>query len=211
MSDANLEPKLSHFLQKYPLKFDDDEEMDIPYGKEYIATHSKTTYKNESSIITDTRLLKLYKTIMDEAIKEESTDIQIANWGDYGLVRYRIGSQMRPYRALHKGAVESLITVFRDKSGVNPEKIRNSSIDGTIKYEYEDGEFLDTRLAFSPSIRGSVVDIRILYPNRLNMTIDDLGLADKVTHSYKQAIKATEGLILLTGGTGSGKLLATIL
>lgn len=200
---------INPYLQKYPLRVDENEDMDISYGQEYLDTHNITTHKNHSTITTDIRLQKLYNTIMREAIQENSSDIQIADWGDYGLVRLRIGSKMVPYRVLHKDAVESLVVVFRAKAEINPEKIRTSDIEGTITYEYEQPngaiQLFDTRLAFSPTIRGSMVSVRILYPTRLEKTIDELGLSDKVAYAYKQAIKSNEGLIVLTGGTGSGK------
>lgn len=201
---------INPFLKEYSLKVDVNEEMDVAYGREYKNTHNVTTFKNASTIKTDTRLLKLYKTIMDEAIREKATDIQISDWGNYGLVRFRLGSKMVPYRILHKFAVESLILVFRDKAGVNPETVRNANIDGTIEYEYDNGEAiekLDARLAFSPTVRGSMVDIRILYPARLDKTIDELGLAESVAHTFKEVVKSTEGLVVLTGSTGSGKAL----
>lgn len=205
---ADIE-SISPYLRRYPLKFDDLEEMDIPYGEEYLRTHNVTLHKSQSTIITDTRLQKLYNTIMRESISEGASDIQIADWGEYGLVRLRIGSKMQPYRVIDKNAVESLILVFRDKAEINPEKIRNSDIEGTIAYSYKNNDgseqVFDTRLAFSPTIRGSMASIRILYPTRLDKTIDELGLSDKVSHAYKQAIKSDEGLIVLTGSTGSGK------
>lgn len=202
---------ISPYLRSYPLKFDDLEEMDISYGEEFLKTHNVTTHKSTATITTDVRLQKLYHTIMKESISEGASDIQIADWGDYGLVRLRIGSKMQPYRVIDKNAVESLTLVFRDKAEINPEKIRSSDIEGTIAYKFKhnDGseQVFDTRLAFSPTIRGSMVSIRILYPTRLDKTIDELGLSDKVSHAYKQAIKSDEGLIILTGSTGSGKAL----
>lgn len=195
---------VSQFIKKHPLKYDSEKVMDVAYGKEYEENHLTTTYKSTETIRTDTRLKKLYHTIMDEAISEGATDIQIADWGEYGLVRFRLGSEMKPYRILHKYAVESLIVVFRDKAGTNPESRRTSNIDGTVEYVFNDVKY-DTRLAFSPTIRGSMVDIRILYPNRMDFQIDDLGMADKVSFAYKEAIKSTEGLILVSGPTGSGK------
>ena len=204
-----MSESINPYLRQYDLKVDEEKEMDIAYGREYKETHNVTTFKNASTIKTDTRLLKLYKTILDEAIMENATDIQISDWGDYGLVRMRMGSKMIPYRLIHKYAVESLILVFRDKAGINPETVRTSNIDGSIEYEYVapngDKTKLDTRLAFSPTVRGSMVDIRVLYPARLDKSIDELGLADSVAHTYKQAIKSTEGLIINSGPTGSGK------
>lgn len=202
---------LDSAIKKYDLKFDVDKQLDISYGNEYIATHNVTTHKDKDTIFADTRLRKLFQLIMSEGLEARATDILIRPESKFGLVSNRIGRTMIPSRAIHKGAVESLITYIRILVETNSESTRKGVF---AKYTFNrkivDGdnisyESFDTRLQFQPSKYGSVVDIRIFYNENLNKDIDDLGFPDLIAYHYKQALKLREGLIIVSGPTGSGK------
>lgn len=202
---------LDSAIKKYDLKFDVDKQLDISYGKEYIATHNVTTHKDKDTIFADTRLRKLFQLIMSEGLEAGATDILIRPESKFGLVSNRIGRTMVPSRAIHKGAVESLITYIRILVETNSESTRKGvSAKYTFNKEIVDGdnvsyEAFDTRLQFQPSKYGSVVDIRIFYNENLNKDIDDLGFPDLIAYHYKQALKLREGLVIVSGPTGSGK------
>lgn len=202
---------LDSAIKKYDLKFDVDKQLDISYGKEYIETHNVTTHKDKDTIFADTRLRKLFQLIMSEGIEARATDILIRPESKFGLVSNRIGRTMVPSRAIHKGAVESLITYIRILVETNSESTRKGVFAKyTFNKEIVDGdnvsyEAFDTRLQFQPSKYGSVVDIRIFYNENLNKDIDDLGFPDLIAYHYKQALKLREGLVIISGPTGSGK------
>lgn len=202
---------LESAIKEYDLKFDVDKQLDISYGNEYIATHNVTTHKDKDTIFADTRLRKLFQLIMSEGLEARATDILIRPESKFGLVSNRIGRTMIPSRAIHKGAVESLITYIRILVETNSESTRKGVFAKyTFNREIVDGdnisyESFDTRLQFQPSKYGSVVDIRIFYNENLNKDIDDLGFPDLIAYHYKQALKLREGLIIVSGPTGSGK------
>lgn len=206
---------LEDINKKYKLKMDTEKSLDIDYGNEFYKKHKETTFKNPDTIFTDVRLRKLFELIMNEAIDAEATDILISPQEKYGIVKLRTGRIMYPYRALHKGAVESLVTYIRVLAETNPEAI-NKPVSTKHRFERVEKEDdsgntkivnYDTRLQFNPSNYGSSVSIRIFYPKNLNLSIDELGLADVVAYNYKQALRLREGLIILSGPTGSGKAL----
>lgn len=202
---------LESAIKEYDLKFDVDKQLDISYGNEYIATHNVTTHKDKDTIFADTRLRKLFQLIMSEGLEARATDILIRPESKFGLVSNRIGRTMIPSRAIHKGAVESLITYIRILVETNSESTRKGVFAKyTFNREIVDGdnisyESFDTRLQFQPSKYGSVVDIRIFYNENLNKDIDDLGFPDLIAYHYKQALKLREGLVIVSGPTGSGK------
>lgn len=202
---------LESAIKKYDLKFDVEKQLDISYGKEYIATHNVTTHKDKDTIFADTRLRKLFQLIMSEGLEVGATDILIRPESKFGVVSNRIGRTMIPSRAIHKGAVESLITYIRILVETNSESTRKGVYAKyTFNREIVDGdnvsyEAFDTRLQFQPSKYGSVVDIRIFYNENLNKDIDDLGFPDLIAYHYKQALKLREGLVIVSGPTGSGK------
>lgn len=204
---------LEDAISKYDIHYDKEKKLDVPYGIEYLETHNVTTHKDKDTIFADTRLRKLFQVIMNEGLQVGATDILIRPEENFGLVSNRVGRTMLPSRLIHKGAVESLITYIRMLVETNPENKRKGvSAKYTFQKEIIDGdnvtyETFDTRLQFQPSKYGSVVDIRIFYNENLNKDIDELGFPDIITYHYKQALRLREGLIILSGATGSGKAL----
>lgn len=204
---------LEDAISKYDIHYDKEKKLDVPYGIEYLETHNVTTHKDKDTIFADTRLRKLFQVIMNEGLQVGATDILIRPEENFGLVSNRVGRTMIPSRLIHKGAVESLITYIRMLVETNPENKRKGvSAKYTFQKEIVDGdnvtyESFDTRLQFQPSKYGSVVDIRIFYNENLNKDIDELGFPELIAYHYKQALKLREGLILISGPTGSGKAL----
>lgn len=205
---------LDDAIKKHKYKHDVDGTLDKSYGKEYLAKHNVTTHVDKDTIYADTRLRKLFQIILEEGIAVGATDILIRPELRYGLVSNRVGRTMMPSRLIHIGAVESLITYIRMLVETNPESTKKGvSAKYTFHKEIKDDndnityEKYDTRLQFQPSKYGSVVDIRIFYNENLNKDIDDLGFPDLITYHYKQALKLREGLIIVSGPTGSGKAL----
>lgn len=205
---------LDEAIKKHNYKHDVDGTLDKSYGKEYLAKHNVTTHVDKDTIYADTRLRKLFQIILEEGIAIGATDILIRPELKYGVVSNRVGRKMMPSRLIHKGAVESLITYIRMLVETNPESTRKGvSAKYTFHKEIKDDndnityEKYDTRLQFQPSKYGSVVDIRIFYNENLNKNIDDLGFPDLITYHFKQALKLREGLIIVSGPTGSGKAL----
>lgn len=205
---------LDEAVKKHNYKHDVDGTLDKSYGKEYLAKHNVTTHVDKDTIYADTRLRKLFQIILEEGISIGATDILIRPELKYGLVSNRVGRKMMPSRLIHKGAVESLITYIRMLVETNPESTKKGvSAKYTFHKEIKDDndnityEKYDTRLQFQPSKYGSVVDIRIFYNENLNKNIDDLGFPDLISYNFKQALKLREGLIIVSGPTGSGKAL----
>lgn len=187
------------------LKWDKDEQYDRAFGKMYRETHTKTTALTPQVIAADPRLNELLDIIIEEAILVEARNIDISLDADgYGIVQYRIGRDMTDIRVLDKDAVEGLTMVIRKRAGVDFEKEYKSEINGGIRYEYLNQRY-DLRCAFIPSILGMTASIRILYSTVLMKDISQLGLPENVEAVYREALKAKQGLILITGATSSGK------
>lgn len=212
MKDTSF--NLKDVLKEYDLKFDEEKKLDVSYGIEFLEHHEETTFKNANTIFSDVRLQKLFDLIMTEGIENKATDIFIHPEEKFGIVRYRVGRSMIPYRIIHRGATESLITYIRKLTETNPEHIKAPNganfqfkIEKTTLTERASIVPYDCRIQFNPSNYGSVTSIRVFYPENLELTVKDLGFTDLVTYNYNQALKLREGLIILSGPTGSGKAL----
>ena len=199
---ANLEKKLHYSLDD--LYYDETNEFDIKFGANYNDTQGKTAYKTDANKAKSPELRKLAELICIEAITNQATDIRILKVNeDLGIVRLRKGTEMIPYRKLHGGSLDALAVVFKDFANANiEEKFNGQAGRFTIKV---DGVKYDIRASFMPTVFGENISLRLLYSQNLESDISKLGLPEYVLNSFNTVLNLSEGLILLTGGTGSGK------
>lgn len=186
------------------VKWDYTQQLDIPFGVAFEKGQGKTEYQEPIYISADNRLTELAKLILIEAIQEGASDIQIVPKKDYGLVRLRIDDRMVMYRQIHKGAMFGLVIVLQKMAGLQLGNMAEATIDGHVYFEYL-GDHYDFRVATSPTQFGALMDLRLLSSSNLSGDIGTLGLPDIVVSTYRRLMKQKEGLILLVGGTGSGK------
>ena len=187
------------------LKRDEFEEYDIKFGKYYRENHTKTSIIPAEQIAGNLELNELMDIILEDAIDLGAMNIDISlDQSGYGLVELRIGRDMVKDRVLDKDAVRGLSIVARRRSGVNYESEYKSDISGSMRYEYG-GTTYDIRCAYIYTVQGMSMSLRILYPSSKLEDISNLGFPSNVEKTYREALKANQGLILLTGATGSGK------
>lgn len=183
---------------------DEHEDMDVGFAKEYESEHLKLTYMTPEQLAADERLIKLATLIMDEGIHNEASDIQVLKLSEQrAVIRLRVGSEMRPHRMIHGLAADPLAIVFKRMSRADI-KESNRPQGGRFLHMYR-GEGHDIRASFMPTIRGESISLRILYSATLMDDVTQLGFPPYVLESLQQVLGLKEGLILLTGGTGSGK------
>lgn len=193
-----------NYFNEDDLLRDIHEDMDVSFAKEYEAEHLKLTYMTPEQLAADERLVKLASLIMDEGIHNDATDIQILKQSErQAIVRLRVGSEMRPHRLIHGLAADPLAIVFKRMSRVDI-KEANRPQGGRFLHMYR-GDGYDIRSSFMPTIRGENISLRILYSSTLTDDVAQLGFPPYVLDSVKRVLGLKEGLILLTGGTGSGK------
>lgn len=186
-------------------KWDEYGEYDIAFGKYYRENHTKRSIIPAEQIAGNRNLNELFEIIMDDAIDVGAMNIDISlDQTGYGLVEFRIGRDMVLDRVIDKDAVRGLSIVARRKSGVNYEREYVSDISGSMRYEYL-GTTYDIRCAYIYTVQGMSLSLRILYPSSKLDDISNLGFPTNVESAYRDALKANQGLILLTGATGSGK------
>ena len=186
------------------LYWDEEGTMDMSFGEEYKKNQLNTEYATPKYIASDERIIKLANMIVDEAIENQSTDIQLMAVNDqWGIIRLRVGTEMRAYRKVHGQAMAALAIVFKSMSRVNIDENQREQ-GGRFTHTYLN-ESYDLRTSFMPTIKGESVSIRVLYSSSLESDIADLGFPPYVLKSIRQVLQLSEGLILLTGGTGSGK------
>jgi type IV pilus assembly protein PilB len=159
--------------------------------------------KKEEPIIIDTPLIKLVDEIIIQAVEKKASDIHIETFENTVKVRYRIDGIMHWIMNLSKTLQPPIISRIKIMAGLDIAE-RRLPQDGRIKMIINNRP-VDLRVSILPAVAGEGVVIRILDRKNIILQLEDLGLTSDVKHKFKEAISQSNGMILVTGPTGSGK------
>jgi general secretion pathway protein E/type IV pilus assembly protein PilB len=148
-------------------------------------------------------VVRLVDALLTDAVKREASDIHFEPEANFLRIRYRIDGILRQIRALHKSYWPAMAVRIKVMSGMNIAETRAPQ-DGRISLNIS-GRLVDFRAAVQPTIHGENVVLRILDRQKGIVPIDRLGLDDHQVDLLKLMIARPEGIILVTGPTGSGK------
>ena len=148
-------------------------------------------------------VVKLVNTIMSQAIKMRASDIHIEGFEKASKVRYRIDGELREVMSLPKASHVAIVTRIKILGGMDIAETRQPQ-DGRLETQL-DGTKIDMRISVLPTVNGEKVVIRILKSGSINVSKEQLGFSKHNIKRFDHIIKSPEGIILLTGPTGSGK------
>jgi len=152
---------------------------------------------------SDSPVVKLVNLIITEAVQLRASDIHIEPFEDRIRIRYRIDGRLverdNPPRRL-LGAILSRIKILSKLDIAE----RRRPQDGRIKLT-ADGKDYDLRVSVLPTNHGQSVVMRILDKDNIKVGIRQLGLSENDFRQFKNLIRRPNGIILVTGPTGSGK------
>jgi type IV pilus assembly protein PilB len=153
--------------------------------------------RNESPII------QLVNQILLTAVKMEASDIHIDPTDIEFKIRYRIDGVLGTDRTLPKLILPKLISRIKVMSHMDITDTRTPQ-DGRIKTVIE-GRPIDLRISTLPTIRGEKAVMRVLDLSRDNKGLDRLGLTTFERKVFEKLISRPNGIVLVSGPTGSGK------
>ena len=153
--------------------------------------------KKESSVV------KLVALIIGDAIDQEASDIHIEPKEKVVVVRYRIDGILRTILEIPKSIHNSLVSRIKILSNLDIAETRKPQ-DGKATVFHEGAE-IDLRISVLPTTFGEKVVIRILDSRKAKVSFEELGLQGKNLELIEQVFSKTQGIILVTGPTGSGK------
>ncbi len=148
-------------------------------------------------------VVRLVDALLTDAVKREASDIHFEPEANFLRIRYRIDGILRQIRALHKTYWAAMAVRLKVMSGMNIAEMRAPQ-DGRISLVIS-GRPVDFRVAALPTIHGENLVLRILDRQKGIVPLDDIGLEDSQLAMLKLMIARPEGIILVTGPTGSGK------
>ena len=148
-------------------------------------------------------VIELVDFIIEMAIRVEATDLHLEPEENALRVRFRVDGDLMRGPTIPGEVSQPIVTRIKIMANLNIAESRMPQ-DGKIAY-VSSGREVDLRISTFPSILGESVVVRILDRNRAAMPISDLGLSSSQSELMRRAAARPNGLILVTGPTGSGK------
>ncbi len=148
-------------------------------------------------------LVRLIDALLADAVQHNASDIHFEPEQFFLRIRYRIDGILRQIRSLHKNYWPAMAVRLKVMSNMNIAETRSPQ-DGRISITFS-GRQIDFRTAAHPTTHGENFVLRILDRQKGIVPLDGLGLEDNDLTLLKLMIARPEGIILITGPTGSGK------
>lgn len=158
---------------------------------------------SEEDVAEDSPIAQTVNLIIEDAIKQNASDIHIEPREDYISVRYRIDGQLRETNKLPKKVLLSLASRIKILSNLKIDE-RRAPQDGRFKVTVSSGEYA-LRVSTLPIVEGEKVVMRILDESTKASTLEELGFWGTSLDNLETALTRPHGMILFTGPTGSGK------
>ena len=151
----------------------------------------------------DTPVIRLCSLILSNAIKMKASDIHLEPMEKEFRVRYRIDGALRKMDSPPKRLQGAIISRFKIMSKI---KISEKRIpqDGRIQINVG-GRDLDLRVSTVPTNHGESIVMRILDKSNLALGLPQLGFLSDDQNKFERLIHLSDGVVLVTGPTGSGK------
>ena len=151
----------------------------------------------------DAPVIKLVHLIIQEAIAMRASDIHIEPFADRIRIRYRIDGVLMERDSPPRRLLGSIISRLKIMGSMDIAEKRRPQ-DGRIKI-FAAGKDVDLRVSILPTNYGQSVVMRILDRDTIKIGLKDLGFGDEDYKKFQQLIKRPNGILLVTGPTGSGK------
>ena len=148
-------------------------------------------------------VVRLIDALLTDAVKRDASDIHFEPEASFLRIRYRIDGILRQIRALHKSYWAAMAVRLKVMSGMNIAETRAPQ-DGRISMNIS-GHAVDFRCAAQPTIHGENLVLRILDRQKGIVPLDRIGLDTAQQEQLRRMMARPEGIILVTGPTGSGK------
>ncbi len=148
-------------------------------------------------------VVRLISALLADAVERGASDIHFEPEQNFLRIRYRIDGVLRQIRSLHKTYWPAMAVRLKVMAKMNIAETRAPQ-DGRISATMS-GRVVDFRVASLPTTHGENIVLRILDRQKGIVPLDKLGLEDVTLDLLKRMIARPEGIILVTGPTGSGK------
>jgi type II secretory ATPase GspE/PulE/Tfp pilus assembly ATPase PilB-like protein len=148
-------------------------------------------------------MVRLVNALLVDAVKRGASDIHFEPEYAFLRIRYRIDGVLETVRSLHKTYMAGITVRLKVVSGMNIAETRASQ-DGRLSLTLN-GRPIDFRVSTQPTIYGENIVLRVLDREKSIISLDRMNLARDAVDRINLMLARPEGILIVTGPTGSGK------
>lgn len=152
---------------------------------------------------SDALVSRLINSLLEEAMRAGASDIHIEPGEDVLRIRFRVDGVLREQPVGQKQVAAALVSRLKLSAGLNIAE-RRMPQDGRFRVTVR-GKLLDVRMSTMPTQHGETVVMRLLDQSSGLLDLGELGLPDLIVERLRGIIHRPNGMLLVTGPTGSGK------
>ena len=152
----------------------------------------------------DAAVIQLVQDFLEKSQSMRASDIHLEPVDEGFRIRFRIDGELEQYKILPPtlhGAIVSRLKIMTETMSIDEKRVPQ---DGRIQCQIK-GKPLDLRVSTIPTSQGESIVMRLLDQSTLSITLPDLGFMSDDQEYFRGLIKMADGIILVTGPTGSGK------
>ena len=182
----------------YPEKVDTVADIVAAFGE-----HEEIVEEDDVDHSNDAPIVKFVDVVMQQAIKDKASDIHFEPFEKNFRIRYRVDGALYEMPPPPLSLAAAIISRIKILSNLDISE-RRIPQDGRIQKRYA-GRPVDLRVSCLPTTHGESVVLRVLDRTVVNLELDALGMSKPVLDKLRELIHLPNGILLVTGPTGSGK------
>lgn len=190
---GSLSSKLENVMSEIE---DSEEALDVATNQAEIVDQDVAA--NEAPVV------KFVNLMLAEAIKLRASDIHIEPYEKRFRIRFRVDGSLIEKTQPPPGAAGAIISRVKILSKLDIGEKRRPQ-DGRLKVKLKNGKDVDFRVNCLPTIFGEKIVLRLLDKSNLQVDLTKLGMEEDELEEFKRVLYLPQGLLLITGPTGSGK------
>jgi type II secretion system protein E len=192
------------FVCAVPAQIKDKLDRLYPMGLEELGQAVVTAEEEEYTGDDDAPIIRLVSNLLVEAQNNRASDIHIEPMEKRLRIRYRIDGNLQEMQNPPKklqGAIISRLKIMTGSMNIAEKRVPQ---DGRIQVKVGD-KTIDLRVSSVPTVHGESIVMRILDKSSLMLGLPELGFMSDDQASFERLVQMPDGIILVTGPTGSGK------
>jgi type II secretory ATPase GspE/PulE/Tfp pilus assembly ATPase PilB-like protein len=148
-------------------------------------------------------VIKFVNLLLLTVIKDRGSDLHIEPFSSTIRIRYRVDGALREIQAPPKTWQLGIVSRLKVMSGLDIAETRRPQ-DGRLKLTLE-GREVDCRVSTLPVVHGESLVMRILDRSMMSVGVQQIGMSDEVLEKFMKCVHRPNGIVFVTGPTGSGK------
>jgi type II secretory ATPase GspE/PulE/Tfp pilus assembly ATPase PilB-like protein len=154
-------------------------------------------------LASDAPVIRMVNALIDRAVEQNASDIHLGLSGSGPTTRFRIDGILSPQEPVTRSLYPAVISRLKIMAGLDIAE-RRLPQDGRIRTTWR-GRAIDLRVATVPHVAGEGIVLRVLDRSSVPLRLEALGIGASILAGLRRALAVKEGIVLVTGPTGSGK------